>query len=481
MTSNVDKSILSKRLRKRVESMRRMELEEIARQPSPDYPNFKLKVLDQISDTFCAAKWYEVTMWLYAGSNASCHHNPLHRNGSVDIPSALHNTEQKILERKQMLSGERVNGCRYCWDAEDNGIVSDRYMKSYGYNWAEQHKDIPLIVNPKKIEVAFSRTCQLACAYCGPYYSTSWANDITANGSYNLKSEVRFNGDVKDRLIPDDSNEYIQAFFKWWPEIKKDLEVIRVTGGEPLLHIRFWEFLDMINNDNDFTGNFMVNSNLIHDKGQVEKLISKTKLLTDNGNPVEVHTSCESSLKHAEYTRDGFDGEIWMKNVNKILTDSKINITVTTAINNMSVWSFGEYLTMIASLKERYGVDRVRINFNRVMYPRMHTISLLPKDLRNELATELKLIFDSLPILHDRYSLGPFDDLHKYLIGADFSDTGLVLSEKEVLRDVVNFYDQFNSRRNKDISVLDSRYVNWVETIRKEMQQTQELQILNIQ
>lgn len=432
-----------------------------------DYLFFKKSVLDRISGTFCAAKWYEVTLWLYMGANASCHHNPTHRNDSVDDPSLLHNTEQKISERKQMLAGERVAGCQYCWNAEDSGIISDRIMKSYGYAWDDQKKTIPLKVNPKKIEVAFSRSCQLACAYCSPTFSSSWANDVTHNGSYNLVTNNRFNKDIKNKLIPDDDNKYIQAFFDWWPELKKDLMVVRFTGGEPLLHPRFWEFLDNLNQERDYHGDFIVNSNLIHDKGQVTKFIEKTRFLTEQGNAVEIHTSCESSLRHAEYTRDGFNGDLWLKNVNEVLSNSDIKITVTTAINNMSVWSFGKYLKMISNLKEKYGRDRVTTNFNRVLYPQWHSLAILPKNLRIEIANELKIVFDGLENLHDPHSVVGFEDLHTYLQTTNFYDP--MYTEKQVLKDAVNFYDQFNKRRNKDISVLDPRYVNWIEQTRMEL------------
>jgi organic radical activating enzyme len=432
-----------------------------------DYLNFKETVLDEVSDTFCAAKWYEVTMWLYMKSNASCHHNPTHSIELDDDPSSLHNTKQKIKERKQMLSGKRVGGCSYCWNAEDAGIISDRLMKSYGYNWDDLTKNIPMRVNPKKIEIAFSRSCQLACAYCSPTFSSSWANDLKANGSYNLKSNNRFNKDIKNKLIPDDTNEYIQEFFDWWPELQKDLQVLRFTGGEPLLHPKFWEFLEILDATRSYSGTFIVNSNLIHEKGQVANFIEKTKFLTEKEQKVEIHTSCESSLEHAEYTRDGFKAKIWYNNVIDILETSKIDITVTTAINNMSVWSFGEYLKMISNLKEKYGTERVRANFNRVLYPQWHSLAILPKKLRKQVANDLRLIYDDLPNLHDAVSNMGFQDLIKYLNDANFTDP--IYTEEQVLRDAVSFYDQFNKRRNKDISVLDERYVNWIEKTRQDL------------
>jgi organic radical activating enzyme len=432
-----------------------------------DYLDFKKKVLDPISSTFCAAKWFEVTLWLYMRSGASCHHNPSHKIELSDDPSTLHNTEQKIAERNMMLSGKRVDGCRYCWDAEDSGIVSDRMMKSYGYDWSELNSNIPIKVNPKKIEIAFSRTCQLACAYCGPSFSSTWANDLSKNGSYNLKSNTRFNKDIKDKLIPDSTNQYIDEFFKWWKDLKHDLQVLRFTGGEPLLQPRFWEFLDLLDSERDYKNTFIVNSNLVHDKGQVQRFIDKTKFMTDAGQRVEIHTSCESSLADAEYTRDGFDGELWYKNVIHILDNSKIKLTFTTAINNMSIWSFREYLNMIATLKTEYGESRIQANFNRVLYPQWHSLPLIPKQTRIDLANELKDVFDNLHILHDSKSVAAFGDLYEYLNSSEFSDPAF--SEQVVLTDMVSFYDQFNLRRKKDVSLLDRRYVAWMEQTRKEL------------
>ena len=32
-----------------------------------------------------------------------------------------------------------------------------------------------------------------------------------------------------------ENNPYVDAFWRWWPELSKELEEIRVTGGEPLM------------------------------------------------------------------------------------------------------------------------------------------------------------------------------------------------------------------------------------------------------
>ena len=150
---------------------------EIGRTPE----DFKKAFLDPVSDSYCLAKWYEATMWLYIGHTASCHHNPTHK---IDLdpkaPGSLHNTPIKIHERNKMRKGEKPEGCRYCWNAEDMGVVSDRVYKSQGYDTkliaTSRKTDHPI---PQKLEIAFDRTCNLACAYCEPKFSTTWANAVS--------------------------------------------------------------------------------------------------------------------------------------------------------------------------------------------------------------------------------------------------------------------------------------------------------------
>lgn len=92
---------------------------------------YKQKVLDGISDSFCAAKWYNATIWLGSGQTTSCHHPPAHAIDAEAIktnPSAIHNTLRKKLDRSQMQRGLRPAGCEYCWKIEDSNLDPD-YVK----------------------------------------------------------------------------------------------------------------------------------------------------------------------------------------------------------------------------------------------------------------------------------------------------------------------------------------------------------------
>ena len=123
----------------------------------------------------------------------SCHHPLPHKIDLEAIktnPSAIHNTVQKKEERRQMQCGDRPKGCEYCWKIEDidRDNISDRVYKSKIFT----NKDLDKAytsnyndnVNLKTLEIAFDRTCNFACTYCNPAFSSTWANNIKRQGPY---------------------------------------------------------------------------------------------------------------------------------------------------------------------------------------------------------------------------------------------------------------------------------------------------------
>ena len=93
--------------------MERSESEEIKRID---------KITQEISPTFCFAKWYHANIYFQTGETHSCYHPAPHKIDAAPLlenPSAIHNTVQKKAERKQMQCGDRPKGCEYCWKIED--------------------------------------------------------------------------------------------------------------------------------------------------------------------------------------------------------------------------------------------------------------------------------------------------------------------------------------------------------------------------
>ena len=97
--------------------------------------------INEVSPSFCIAKWKQVTMHLQNGNTHSCHHPNPHYVPVEEIMrnyKALHNSEFKKQQRKLMLEGKRPSECDYCWRVEDSpgNHYSDRTYKSADGKWA---------------------------------------------------------------------------------------------------------------------------------------------------------------------------------------------------------------------------------------------------------------------------------------------------------------------------------------------------------
>lgn len=356
--------------------------------------------LKNISKTMCYAKWAQVSMHLTNGQTHSCYHPPTHKIDVVEIqdnPSALHNTKQKKLERKQMLAGERPKGCAYCWKIEDVGGRSDRIYRSGEY-WAQNaRKDIIETldvgnVNPRYVEVNFNQACNFKCSYCSPHLSNTWEREIKDHGPYNIIDTNGYptkHNDVehlrKIDLMPiraaQDDNPYVAAFWQWWPELYKTLEVFRMTGGEPLMDSNTFKVLDYIYENPNAWLEVSVTSNMCPPKENLmDKFIEKLKKLeeiqiweSDRWNPgsgnhwyvnmavknFAVFVSLDGAGEQAEYIRNGLDYKTLQKNVDRVLSET-CNTTVTfiNTFNSLSLTSFREYLEYILKLREEYSREK---------------------------------------------------------------------------------------------------------------------------
>ena len=230
--------------------------------------------LEKVSPSFCLAKWSQVTLHLQNGQTHSCHHPPTHKVPLEELssnPAALHNTKEKIEQRRAMLRGEKPEPCHYCWNAEEASAenLSDRVFKS-SRTWAmpfmEETLKEPLSdkIPPRYLEVSFGHKCNFKCSYCAPHISSSLMEEAKRFGKYPVEDAHDLKWLDQSGLTPihpDKPNPYVDAFWKWLPEIYQDLRVLRMTGGEPLVNPNTFKLLDYMKNHPSTHLDFGMNSN----------------------------------------------------------------------------------------------------------------------------------------------------------------------------------------------------------------------------
>jgi hypothetical protein len=362
------------------------------------------KELDQIGSGFCLAKWTQVTIHLQMGETHSCHHPSTHKipiSELVRNPSALHNTKFKKEKRKEMLEGQRPKECEYCWNVEDNSNeFSDRLYKS-NEPWSKPYlKEIQELgwradFNPKYVEVAFSNACNFKCSYCGPSFSSSWVQEIKKFGSYPTSDNFNdINWLEEQGRMPiqhSEHNPYVEAFWKWWPDLYRDLHTFRITGGEPLMHKDVWKILDYIIENPEPNRNLVlgINSNLGAPDDLIDKFIEKVKIIESNNLVKEfvIYTSVDTAGNHAEYIRNGMDYNRFCLNVEKILSSTKkISMVIMSTFNILSIPRYKEMLVFAYECKkkynnpERYWNPALFVDSSYLRYPSHQSVNILPSE-----------------------------------------------------------------------------------------------------
>lgn len=438
---------------------------------------YRDRVLDSKSTSFCGAKWYNATTWLGSGTTASCHHPPAHKIPVEEVTvdyTAIHNTKHKKEMRRQMQTGERPRECEYCWRMEDMGkdAVSDRTFKSIIYTDEELQQayelDYNKSVNLKTFEIAFDRVCNLACSYCNASFSTTWARDINTNGEYiNLVSDgagaFRQNGDWTQPYEDDADNPYIQAFWKWWDNgLSDSLEEIRITGGEPLMSANTWKLFDWFE-EQDSDMRFAVNSNLIAKKPIVDQLIAKTQNIKD----FHLYTSCEATGRQAEYIRDGLDYEQWKHNLSRILNEANYKgVHIMMTINSLCLFSITEFLDEVYELKEMTNSKTPTVSLNLLRFPSFQSPLALPNHIKEYLHDKLASWYEGKkdqPLWHE-FEKASVERLIDYLVTVD-APHRRTSNPITLWRDFKTFYAQYDARRDKSLSVFPEILTDWVYSI----------------
>ena len=355
--------------------------------------------LNSVSPSFCLAKWMHVTMHLLNGHTHSCYLPNVHKIPLEEIakdPSALHNTKYKKLQRKKMLTGERPSECAICWNIEDlkGNQISDRLYRgvdSWTMPFFDQIRKMPwdANVNPTYLEVSFSDKCNFKCSYCSPHVSSSWLAESKKYGAYELSTGSHQHlGYFKqnDLLgIPEgEPNPYIDAFWKWWPDLVKHLMFFRITGGEPLLSKHTFRVLEWLNENPQPQLELSINSNMGVPQQYLEKFFAAVRPLVDEGKVKNfmLHTSVDTFGAQAEYIRNGLKFEVFDQNIRRFLRElPKAQFAFMCTFNSLSIVSYQKFLNWLLELRREYNNPQrtVLLDIPHLMAPGFLSAKILPK------------------------------------------------------------------------------------------------------
>ena len=258
-------------------------------------------------------------------------------------------------------------------------------------------------------------------------------------------------------------NPYVEAFWKWWPDLYRDLHTFRITGGEPLMSKDTWDVLDyIIDNPNPNKElNLAINSNLgIPDK-LIDRFIEKVKRITEGDKVKEfiVFTSADTWGEQADYIRNGMVFNKFWDNVNKLLTECpRVNLTFMSTYNALSVPNYDKLVQGVYDLKKEYGsTDRywasaVFLDTSYLRYPTHQTVQVLPPQWAENVYKQAQLAdFLAVPLFENKY-IG-YSDIEIQKIKRTYDWMKSTKQDKDLIKKQYNFGKYFTAhdeRRGTD-------------------------------
>jgi organic radical activating enzyme len=353
-----------------------------------------------------------------------------------------------------MLNGSRPTECEYCWRSEDSNsnIRSDRQIANEKFQDQEYIKHLTAVddVNPKYLEVGFSNGCNFKCAYCGPAASSKWTEEIIQYGPY--PTSDNFGQRITIPILEREENPYVEAFWKWFPDLYNDLETLRITGGEPLLSKHTFTLLDYVISNPNSNLTLSINTNLGVDSAIIEKFLDRLSLIKQgiHVKKISIHTSNEAAGARAEYIRYGLNYNEWLDNIKK-LVDKDISVSLMSVPNLLGVTSFQDMLIDLHNI----GGNTIKVSTSYLTYPKFLDIRLLPREWAFYLHDNLNYMtiknFDLECISRLEQTINHFN------LEID--------NRKILLQDLKKFIVEYDRRRETNFNSVFPEYLQWISTI----------------
>jgi organic radical activating enzyme len=259
----------------------------------------------------------------------------------------------------------------------------------------------------------------------------------------------------------EEDNPYVDAWWKWWPEVSKTLNILRITGGEPLMHKSTWELFERLDNDPKPKLQIEINSNMGVKPALVKRLTETVKRLKDEGKirSFKLYTSIDTWTERAEYTRTGLDIKLWEQNLDYYLSNTGWPVTFMITFNLFSVTSFNTLLQKILDWRVKYNSDtnesqwqRVRFDTPHLKEPSIYDMNILPKEnFMPYMHSHLQFIKDNIDDT-DRTKFTSLE-FEKFKRVVDYMETTHYEEArlKSAHKNFYNWFAQHDKRRNTSL------------------------------
>jgi MoaA/NifB/PqqE/SkfB family radical SAM enzyme len=339
--------------------------------------------------------------------------------------------------RAQHLSGEKVQGCEYCYVAEQAGQRSIRqnanvYLGARGADWVDAtdaQGDAPLS-RPIDYDIRFSNICNLKCRSCGHDASSSWFLDMKA--VYGVTQ-----GPNAIIRAFDTSSEFWRAF----DGFVDDVEKIMFAGGEPLLIDEHYEVLRALHERSKFDVFIYYHTNFstLEHRG-----IQVTSFWRDFRN-LYVAASLDGSGARGEVLRNGLSWPKVLANRERLRRECpNVKFRVTCTVGALNAWHLPDFHR---ELIDSGFIVPEEFELNVLQTPEHLSSQVLPLVLKEEIAAKIRAHIAWLQ------SLGPERAVALEKVIEQYEALSLYMCERDASRNIPqlrNFCQTLDGLRGED-------------------------------
>lgn len=340
-----------------------------------------------VPDTICPLPWLNLSMDVNGSSRPCCKFAQPSPDSAYQLTNLadggldeVWNGEAMQRLRRDFRAGEQPSECSSCWNEEAAGIPSFRqtYLGHRGISTTPAYDDLTPD-HPAALDLKLTNACNLKCRICGPVASSLWLREELKVGGDHPDPYLVENKDYfrSNKITHDDAN--LATFRRWLPH----LDHVELTGGEPMLSKENREILE-----------------LIVAEGRPERM---TLLLTTNATVVDermldllpsfgsvvLTLSIDDIGERFEYERSPgrwADTEAVIDRYATMIS-RQVQVSINCSVSPFNVWYLPE---LIAWKTGRKSLDKIHLNLNLVHYPRYYCLQVLPRPLKDAVATRLR-------------------------------------------------------------------------------------------
>jgi organic radical activating enzyme len=202
-------------------------------------------------------------------------------------------------------------------------------------------------VTPRIVELYLTNTCDLACLYCLPGFSSRNNEELKKYGSYPI-------GILPVQQITD-KDQYFTAWLNWLDKNYQHLDRVSILGGEPFLQKEMWNILEFISNRRNQNLTISINTNLNSKTDTVKRFVEICKNLIINRKIKQVHISASLDCwgPQAEFIRNGLALDQWQENFEYLIQHKWLSISVHQVITSLSISTALDLQQRIAEYKKQ--------------------------------------------------------------------------------------------------------------------------------